>query len=117
MSQDKKRMSLKGMTDDEKRERKKIVQREYMARRRKEDPQFAKEQRELCANRIRVLRENPEFCAKEKEQAKQYRERYKDVHKELRAAVSQFIKEKRRQMKEDKEIANLSLKIDSVSYF
>ena len=36
------RLSLKGRTDEEKKERKRIQQREYMAKRRKEDPEFAK---------------------------------------------------------------------------
>ena len=52
------RQSLKGMTDEEKKQRKKEQMREYMNNRRKEDPEFAKKQRELCANRMKVLREN-----------------------------------------------------------
>ena len=59
-------MSLKGLTDDEKRERKRIQQREYMAKRRKEDPEFAKNQRELCNDRKKVLREDKEYLEKER---------------------------------------------------
>jgi PP-loop superfamily ATP-utilizing enzyme len=42
------RVSLKGMTDEEKKERKKIQMREYMNKRRKEDPEFAEKLRENC---------------------------------------------------------------------
>lgn len=44
------RMSLKGMSDEEKKERKKVMMREYMLKRRHEDPQFAAQQRELMKN-------------------------------------------------------------------
>ena len=73
-------ISLKGLTDDEKRERTRIQQREYMAKRRKEDPEFAKNQRELCNNRKKVLREDKEYLEKEREHFQNYqRNMKKDV--------------------------------------
>ena len=61
------RVSLKGMTDEQKKEHKKIQMREYMNKRRKEDPEFAEKQRELCANRMKVLRQDPDYLDKERE--------------------------------------------------
>lgn len=78
------RMSLKGLTDEEKKERKRIQQREYMAKRRKEDPEFAKKQRELCNNRKKVLREDSEYVAKEREYFKNYQRNMKREFLEMK---------------------------------
>lgn len=98
------RESLKGMTDEEKKLRKKEQMRIYMNKRRQEDPEFAKKQRELCANRMKVLRENPDFVDKEREYFRNYQRNMKKAYNELKKSQSQ-------------STANYSLKIDSVSYF
>jgi len=79
------RQSLKGMSDEEKKERKKIQMREYMDKRRKEDPDFAKKQRELCANRMKVLRQNPEYIEKEREYLRNYQRNMKIAYNELKS--------------------------------
>lgn len=66
------RVSLKGMTDEQKKEHKKIQMREYMNKRRKEDPEFAEKLRENC----RVCNQkNPRICYDE-EKRKQYNAEY-----------------------------------------
>jgi len=67
------RLPLGNMTDEEKRERKRAQQREYMNRRRKEDPEFAKSQRELC--KLYKLN-NPEMVCYDREKRKQYNAQY-----------------------------------------
>ena len=54
MAETKTRVSLKGMSDEEKKERKKMQQREYMANRRKQDPEFSAKQKELLDNIRRI---------------------------------------------------------------
>ena len=78
------RVSLKGMSDEEKRERKKIQMRLYMDKRRKEDPEFAAKQRELCKDRMKVLRQNPEYIDKEREYFKNYQRNIKKEYNELK---------------------------------
>ena len=78
------RMSLKGLTDEEKKERKRIQQREYMAKRRKEDPDFAKKQRELCNIRKKILREDTEYLEKEREYYKNYQRNLKKEYLEMK---------------------------------
>ena len=77
-------MSLKGLTDDEKRERKRIQQREYMAKRRKEDPEFAKNQRELFHNPKKVLREDEVYLEKEREYFQNYQRNMKKACWEMK---------------------------------
>ena len=79
------RVSLKGMTDEEKKERKKIQMREYMDKRRKEDPEFAKKQRELCANRMKVLRQDQDYLDKEREYFRNYQRNMKKEYNELKS--------------------------------
>lgn len=67
------RLPLGNMTDEEKRERKRIQQREYMNRRRKEDPEFAKSQRELC--KLYKLK-NPNMISYDEEKRRQYNAQY-----------------------------------------
>lgn len=77
------RVSLKGLSEEEKKERKKIQQREYMAKRRL-DPDFAESQRQLMRNYRQTdkYREyNKEHCAKlyikHKETIKELKEKIK----------------------------------------
>ncbi len=81
------RVSLKGMSEEEKRERKKIQMKEYMNKRRKE-PEFAQKQRELCVNRMRILREDPEFVQKEREYFRNYQRNLKNEYMELKKSVN-----------------------------
>lgn len=78
-------MSLKGMSEQEKKERKKIQMREYMDKRRKEDPEFAAKQRELCKDRMKVLRQNPEYIDKEREYFRNYQRNMKIAYNELKS--------------------------------
>ena len=79
------RVSLKGMSEQEKKERKKIQMREYMDKRRKEDPEFAAKQRELCKDRMKVLRQNPEYIDKEREYFRNYQRNMKIAYNELKS--------------------------------
>ena len=79
------RVSLKGMSEQEKKERKKIEMREYMDKRRKEDPEFAAKQRELCKDRMKVLRQNPEYIDKEREYFRNYQRNMKIAYNELKS--------------------------------
>ncbi len=79
------RVSLKGMTDEEKKQRKKDQMREYMNKRRKEDPEFAEKQRELCANRMKVLRQDPDYLDKEREYFRNYQRNLKIAYNELKS--------------------------------
>jgi len=79
------RVSLKGMTDEQKKEHKKIQMREYMNKRRKEDPEFAEKQRELCANRMKVLRQDPDYLDKEREYFRNYQRNMKIAYNELKS--------------------------------
>lgn len=78
-----KRVSLKGLTDEEKKERKKIQQREYMAKRRL-DPDFAESQRQLMRNYRQTDKykeynkdHNAKFYIKRKETIKDLKEKIK----------------------------------------
>ena len=79
------RVSLKGMTDEEKKQRKKDQMREYMNKRRKEEPEFAEKQRELCANRMKVLRQDPDYLGKEREYFRNYQRNLKIAYNELKS--------------------------------
>ncbi len=85
MSAKQTRVSLKGMSEQEKKERKKIQMREYMDKRRKEDPEFAAKQRELCKDRMKVLRQNPEYIDKEREYFRNYQRNMKIAYNELKS--------------------------------
>jgi hypothetical protein len=82
------RVSLKGLSDEEKKERKKIQMKEYMNKRRKQEPEFAQKQRELCVNRMKVLRENPEFVQKEREYFRNYQRNLKNEYRELKKSLN-----------------------------
>ena len=73
------------MTDEEKKQRKKDQMREYMNKRRKEDPEFAEKQRELCANRMKVLRQDPDYLDKEREYFRNYQRNLKIAYNELKS--------------------------------
>ena len=79
------RVSLKGMSEQEKKERKKIEMREYMDKRRQEDPQFASKQRELCKDRMKVLRQNPEYIDQERESFRNDQPNMKIAYNELKS--------------------------------
>ena len=79
------RVSLKGMSEQEKKERKKIEMREYMDKRRKEDPKFDSKQRELCKDRMKVLRQNPEYIDKERAYFRNYQRNMKIAYNELKS--------------------------------
>ena len=79
-----KRVLLKSMTEEEKKERRKAQQREYMARRRREDPIFAQRQRELCNNRKKILRQDSEYVAQEREYFKNYQRNIKKEYLEMK---------------------------------
>ena len=66
------RVSLKGMTDEQKKEHKKIQMREYMNKRRKEDPEFAEKLRENC----RVCNQKNPRIGYDEEKRKQYNAEY-----------------------------------------
>jgi hypothetical protein len=82
------RVSLKGLSDEEKRLRKKEQMRVYMDKRRKEEPEFAEKQRQLCVNRMKVLRENPEFVQKEREYFRNYQRNLKNEYMELKKSLN-----------------------------
>ena len=67
------------MTPEQKKERKRVLQREYMAKRRAEDPEFAQKQRDLCNARKQILRENTEYVQKERAYCKNY---YSNIRRE-----------------------------------
>lgn len=100
------RQSLKGMTDEEKKQRKKEQMREYMNKRRKEDPDFAEKLRENC----RVYnKKNPNKICYDEETRKQYNAKY---YLDKKNKLNEL-----EELKKKIEISNYSLKIDSVSYF
>lgn len=76
--------TITSKTDEEKKERRKIQHREYMARRRKEDPEFAQKQRDLCNARKKILREDPEYVKKERADSKIYHLKYKQEFLEMK---------------------------------
>lgn len=107
MSIVKSKVSLKEMTEDQKKQHKREQMREYMNRRRKEDPEFAEKLRENC-RKAREKKPNPKDgydADKRKEYNINYYNKKKEQLKELE------------ELKRRMEISNYSLKIDSVSYF
>lgn len=74
------RVSLKDMTEEEKKERKKMQMREYMNRRRREDPAFAEKLRENCRKHNQ---NNPTYNnTYNTEKRKQYNTEYYKAKKE-----------------------------------
>ena len=102
MSIVKSKVSLKEMTEDQKKQHKREQMREYMNRRRKEDPEFAEKLRENC-RKAREKKPNP-------------KDGY-DVNKRKEYNINYYNKRKE-QLKELEElkrrigISNYSLKID-----
>jgi hypothetical protein len=78
------RGALKLLTDEEKNERRRILHREYMANRRKQDPEFAAKQRECVMNNYKKLRENPEIVEKQREYFKNYQRKMKSEYNEMK---------------------------------
>jgi hypothetical protein len=67
------RVSLKGLSDEEKKERKKIQMREYMNKRRMEDPEFAEKLRGNCRA---FNKKNPNKICYDEEKRKEYNAEY-----------------------------------------
>ena len=80
MTEKKTRVSLRDLSEEEKRERKRILHREYMAKRRKEDPEFAKNQRELARKNMTEKRKDAEFNAKHREYCTEYNKKNKEMN-------------------------------------
>ena len=87
MAETKSRVSLKGMSDEEKKDRKKMYQREYMANRRKQDPEFAAKQKEFVKQHKKNLRECPEYLDKEKAYNKMYYEKRKNEYEAMKLLI------------------------------
>lgn len=80
MTEKKTRVSWKDMSEEEKRERKRILHREYMAKRRQQDPEFAKKQRELARKNMTEKRKDEEFNAKHREYCTEYNKKKKEIN-------------------------------------
>ncbi len=81
------RGALKLLTDEEKKERKRILQREYMANRRKQDPEFAAKQREYVMNNYKKQREKPEIVEKQRDYFKSYQRKMKSEYNEMKKDI------------------------------
>ena len=100
-----KRVSLKDMTLDELKEHKRKQNREYMAKRMKEDPEFAKKQKELQ----KKWRQTPEVKEKERirnqtrvrDRSQYFSERYK-IQKEKYQLLLKEIEEMEKKVGENK---------------
>ena len=82
------KVSLKGMTDEEKKARKAQQMKEYMAKRRQTDPDFAEKQREYNRARKNLrYKTDEEYREKTKEQnrnqAREYKKKYEDLLKHI----------------------------------
>jgi len=74
------RVSLKGLSEEEKKERKRVMMREYMKKRRETDPEFYTKHKQYVKENKLKLRTNEEYLAKEKEYNKNY---YKNIKTQL----------------------------------
>lgn len=72
------RVSLKGMSEEDKKERKRIKQREYMAKRRQEDSKFADKQREYARKNMAEKRKDEEFKTKHRDYCSEYNKKKKE---------------------------------------
>ena len=90
MTEKKTRVSLKGMSEEDKKERKKIQQREYMAKRRKEDLEFAQKQRELARKNMIEKRKNEEFNSKHREYCSTYNKKKKEHMQKINTLFDRF---------------------------
>jgi hypothetical protein len=81
------RGALKLLTDEEKKERKRILHREYMSNRRKQDPEFAAKPGECVLNNYKKLREIPEINEKQIEYFKNYQRKMKNEHNEMKKNI------------------------------
>jgi len=88
-----KKMSLKNMSEEEKKERKTMLQREYMRRRRQTDPEFLEQQREYCRTRQKNRVFSPEELEKHKEYQKIYYEKIVSDKSKLILKVDEMEKE------------------------
>lgn len=110
MSQDKKiRVSLKDLSEEEKKQRKRDIHREYMYKRRLEDPEFAQKIRDNNNNRKGTYKYANTADKYDKEKRCEYNKNYYNNRKNKLKELEE--------LKKQLEISNISLKIDSVSYF
>jgi len=92
MTEKQTRVSLKGMSEEEKKEMKRVKHREYMANRRKQDPEFAKKQRELARKNMQEKRKNDEFNTKHREYCSEYNKKKKEQIQNLQNLFERFQK-------------------------
>jgi hypothetical protein len=79
---------LKHMSEEEKKGRKKVLQRQYMAKRRANDPEFLEKQRLLCKERIKERRENDdEYREKHRLYCAEYNKKTKQKLQEMKAKL------------------------------
>jgi hypothetical protein len=82
------RVSLKGMTEDERKERKRVLQKEYMAKRRETDPEFLDKQREYARNRGLVRTKTDEdYVSRKNEYNKVYYQKRKEALLGMKAKI------------------------------
>lgn len=76
------------LTDEEKKEKKRLYSNEYMRNRRINDTEFAEKQRALSrANNKKRYDEDPEFRKKKGDAYKERYQLYKNAYKEVRMSV------------------------------
>ena len=88
MSEKHTRVSLKDMTEEERKERKKVLQKEYMAKRRANDPEFLEKQRIMCKERSRERRKtDDEYREKQRLYCVEYNKKTKEKLQEMKAKL------------------------------
>lgn len=92
MSNKQVRMSLKGMSDEEKKERKRTQMREYMAKRRQTDEEFVKSQRELCRKKMTEKRKDAEFNEKHRQYCTEYNKKKKEQIENILPLFQRYLK-------------------------
>ena len=83
------RVSLKDMSDEEKKERKRVMMREYMAKRR-EDPIFADKQREVCRKNMTEKRKDEDFNEKHRHYCMEYNKKKKEKMKSVLPLLQRY---------------------------
>ena len=90
MTEKKTRVCLKGMSEEEKKERKRTLHREYMAKRRKEDSTFAEKQRELARNNMKEKRKDETFSTKHRDYCTEYNKKKKEQTHHINTLFQRF---------------------------
>ena len=79
---------LKNMTEEGKKKRKKVLQKEYMAKRRANDPKFLEKQRIMCKEKIRERRKtDDEYREKQRLYCVEYNKKTKEKLQEMKAKL------------------------------